>query len=364
VSSHPELGDDDRMLLLMDEDPGVRRRALRYLPETQEWVERLMQTDDADLIAWAVERRGGEGGAGALAEAADGLGDPRRAVREAWLRKVAAVPEMMRFFDRDASRFVTDDSPLVRRSLAICARDGGVLATLALDEVDSVREAALGNLGTPAAVLIEEAERLCAAPPERWGTTDPEYLFHIQAVEALLKHPRLPAAALSAIHRVFPLSYRLEPHRNMDAAVILERAMSLTPSLGLDARFLEWVEAAGAGTPSPTLWTTWLSCDDGYLRAAARLNPATPLEILLRQARRMSATELEGVALHPMLSFKTPAGASLLQLLMNQDDERVAVALASNPDAPLRVLREVAWKSATAKERAGLTAWQAHGELL
>jgi hypothetical protein len=56
--------------------------------------------------------------------------------------------------------------------------------------------------------------------------------------------------------------------------------------------------------------------------------------------------------------------ASLLQFLLNQDEDGIALALARNPDVPLRILREAAQRNAATRQRARLTAWQAHGEIL
>jgi hypothetical protein len=363
ASCHPDLGDHDRLLLLMDVDPGVRRRALRYVPGTPEWVDRLMRTDDAELIRWAVERRVGSGVATTFAEEAEGLLDRRRAVREAWLKALGPVPELMRFFHQNAGHFIADESPALRRFLAVSVRDPERLTALSGDTVEMVRRAALDNLAAPADVLVAEAERLSNAPTRVWSVGDPEHLTHLQAVRGLLNHPRLPAVAVTRIHQAWPWTSRLEPHRNMKAAVALERAAALTPALTLDPEYPRWVEAV-AGEVPPSMWAAWLKSDDGYLRSAARLNAATPLDALLREARRWTSVEMEDLGLNPSLSQKTPTGASLLQLLLNQDEEGVAVALASNPEVSLRILRGAAQRSSTARGRASITAWQAHGEIL
>ncbi len=350
ASSHADLEDRDRLLLLQDSDPTVKRRAMRFLPESPAWTERLLATDDADLIAWAIAQRVGPGAARTFTEAAQGLFDPRRAVREAWLGQLRHTGELLRFFDRNADRFAADESPLLRGFLAASARGPEILRRLAQDDEKVVRGVALANLAAPEDAVVAEAFRLSGEP--------------IDAVHALLSHPRLSTAALARIHTAGPSAWRLEPHPNMALAAILDRALGLEASLALEPDFQSWRAVAANGENPGSVFAALLDTESEYLQRAARMNAATPIEALLRHARHAGGAKLEEVCLSPALGLKTIPAASLLQFLLNQDGDGIALALAGNPDVPLRVLREAAQRSEAARQRARLTAWQAHAEML
>ena len=150
----------------------------------------------------------------------------------------------------------------------------------------------------------------------------------------------------------------------MSLAVILDRAEGLEASLAFETNFQAWRAVAASGATPGSAFAALLDTEDRYLQAAARMNAATPIEALLRHARHAGTQDLAEVCLSPTLALKTMTVASLVQFLLNQDDDAIALALAGNPDAPLRVLREAAQRNASAKERARLTAWQAHGDML
>lgn len=361
TASHPSLDDGMRRLLLADPEKGVKGRALRYLPVTSAWVAELGESKDELLCAWAVEHAaeagsGGDAPAGAGWEA--GLLDPRRAVREAAL-KSARDPRVLAFAERHRERFSTDPSPAIRRLLAAAARDEATLELLARDEDEDVRRTALQNLAVPARLLLAEAGRLASAGRGAWNTFDPRYTAQMSAFQDLHRHPRLPSEALRALHRSFPLSYRLEPHRNMPLDVALERAESLTPSLAFDAAFGAWKEAA-AGEPGRVL-AEMLASDDGYLQSAARMSLLVPAEALLAHASSVlsDAYAVAEIAASPLLGGDSPAVEELLKVLLGAGEGGVDRALAGNPDLPVRFLRELLRR---APEEAWRTLWQAHGE--
>lgn len=361
TASHPSLDDGMRRLLLADPEKGVKGRALRYLPVTAAWVAELGESKDELLCAWAVEHAGeaGSGGdapAGAGWEA--GLLDSRRAVREAAL-KTARDPRVLAFAERHRERFSTDPSPAIRRLLAAAARDEATLELLVRDEDEHVRRTALQNLAAPERLLVAEAARLAAAGRGAWSTYDPRYTAQMSAFQDLHRHPLLPSEALRALHRSFPLSYRLEPHRNLPLDVALERAESLTPALAFDAVFGAWKEAA-AGEPDRVL-AEMLASDDGYLQSAARMSSLVPKEALLAHARGVldDAFALAEIAASPLLGGGSPAVEELLRLLLGAGEGGVDRALAGNPDLPVRLLRELLQR---APEEAWRTLWQAHGE--
>ena len=349
VASRVDLTDDARMRLLEDRDLSVKRRALRYLPPAPSWVERLLGTGDADLVAWAVDRRAAMTAADVWSANATALLDPRRMVRETWLTRLASRSEAMPFFQHNSKAYLEDESPMLRRFLAQSSREAGTLEALARDAEEAVRQAVFDNFAAPGDLLIDEARRLIDAG---------------RPATHLVKNLRLPTIALRFIHEASAREAPLEPHPNMEASLILERAVQLRPDLVREPGFEERGLDAATGAGLPTLFAAWLTSENSYLQKAARTHPATPMEALLRHARRASVPELAELCLNPSLSFKSSAGSSLLQFLLNQDDEVVAVALASNPAVPMRVLREVAQRSAAARQRAMVTAWQVFGDVL
>jgi len=271
AASHPSL--DDAMLrrLLADPEKPVRARALRYLPVTAAWVNELREAEDGTLSAWALEHADAVAEAGreaaAPADWREGLLDPRPAVREAALR-VARDPRVLPFLSGHRDRYVNDPSPAVRRALASAARDAATLTALAADADEYVHRFALENLAVPAALLVAAADRIAAAGPTSWWTSDPRYMGQMTATQELLAHPRLPAEALRTIHRAYPRAFRLEPRRDMPLDVILERAESLTPSLAFEERFVAWRTAGESGSDLGEVFAELLVWDDGYLQAA------------------------------------------------------------------------------------------------
>jgi len=121
---------------------------------------------------------------------------------------------------------------------------------------------------------------------------------------------------------------------------------------------------AAGGAAEPEILAALLDSAESYLQSAARMNRSTPLGALLRQSRHLEVLELTEVCLSPALALRTTLAVSLLQFLLNQDDEGVAASLAGNPHVPMRVLREIGQRGGTVRERARVTAWQVHGECL
>ena len=368
MGSHPALGDAQRRLLLEDPVRAVKGRALHYLPVTAAWVAELRDSADELLCAWAIQHQDDLRSEAAAAgppppsDFRESLLDPRRAVREAALRSGPDV-RLLSFLEEHRERFVGDESPLLRGALAYAARDGVTLEALANDVDPDVRRQALANLAVPEALLVAEAARVAAAPAGAWNTYDERYIDHMSAVQELLKHPRLPAAALRTIHRVYPRGWRLEAHRNMPLDVILERAGMLIPSLTFEPGFSAWRGAGAAeGEELGAILVGMLDTEDEYLKGAARLNGAVPIAALLSHARalRDDRYALRDVAQNAQLGALTQAAEDLRQLLLRQEEHEIDCALAGNPDLPARVLHELLDR---APQEARRTLWQVHGSI-
>lgn len=312
----------------------------------------MMRTTNADDMAAGPETPQGDW--------KKDLMDPRVAVREAVLRKVAPA-KLIPYLEGQRERILQDESARLRLALAGSTRDAGTLERLARDADADVRRAALENLMVPASVLLAEAERLAKAPASRWNTSDPDYMDHMSAVQELLKHPRLPAQALRVIHRAYPRLYRLEPHRNMPLLVALERAQDDTPSLEFEAEFSSWKRVAqDAKGDHAAVFAAMLSSEDDYLKSAARMNAATPVAALMAHVRQLGddTYALEDVAKNALLGAANGEGAELRQRLMCLKDSGVDEVLARNPDLPVEALRELGER---VPQSAKITLWQAWG---
>lgn len=364
TASHPDLTDAQRRKLIADPERPVRARALRYLPVTAAWVAELRGAKDEMLAAWAVQHESEvETKPASRTDFRKGLLDARRAVREAALRTAQQDAGLLPFLAENGPRFVKDDSALVRTALASASRDPGILATLARDPDSTVRHFALENLAAPEAALLAEAERLAAAPSSAWNLLDPAYVEQSTAVQALLRHPRLPASALRVLHRVFPRSWRLEPHRNMPLDVLLDRAETLDLALTFEPEFKTWKKKASDGNSDPgPILAQLLDSDEKYLASAARMNSATPLQALLRHTRTIldHASALDDVACAAWMGQPGPEADELRRLLLSAKENDVDRALAGNPDIPVPLLRELLTR---APEEARRTLWQVHGQL-
>jgi hypothetical protein len=289
--------------------------------------------------------------------------DPRIAVREAALRS-AQHAKLLPFLVEHRDRFVKDESARIRMALASATRDAGTLEALSKDSDRLVRRFALDNLAAPESLLTAEALRLSKAPASSWNTSDPAYTDHFSDVQDLLKHPRLPAEALRVIGRAYPRLYRLEPHRNMPLEIVLERAEGDTPSLAFEPDFLEWKRIAkDPKGDHGKVFAEMLKMNDNMLQSAARMNPATPLAQLIAhaQAEGIDDYSLEEVAQNPQLKASNGEGAKLRAWLVSLNNGSVDNKLASNPDLPLEVLKEIAGRS---PERAMITLWQVHGVVM
>jgi hypothetical protein len=364
TASHPNLDDSLRRKLIADPDRSVKARALRYQPVTAAWVAELRSSRDEMLAAWALEHEAEVvGKPSGRSDFRTGLVDARRAVREAALRAARNEPSLLPFLAENAERLVRDESPLIRTALASASRDGVILAALARDPDSTVRHFALENLAVPELVLLAEAERLAAAPAKSWSLMDPAYAEHITAVHALLRHPRLPASALRVIHRVFPRNWRLEPHRNMPLAILLDRAESLKASLAFEPEFARWKKAASDGKNNlGPLLARLLDSEETYLASGARISGDVPIAALLRHTRTISdqASALAEVASGARMGSAGKEADEIRRLLLGAGEDDVNRALAGNPDVPIGVLKELLPR---APEEARRTLWQVHGEL-
>lgn len=365
-ASHPALTDAQRRKLLHDEVKAVRGRALRYLPVTAAWVKELRTAEDEALAAWAVEHESEVATETEKpADMADDdwkkdIFDPRAAVRVAALRRVPPT-KLLPFLHEHRDRFVKDESPDIRRGLAMATRDAATLEVLSQDKDRYVRRFALDNLAAPEALLIAEATRLAKAPASCWNTSAPEYGDHMSDVQDLLAHPCLPAEALQILHRVYPRSWRMEAHRNMPLSVALERLQDHTPSLEFDAAFAEWKRLSHEpGADHAAVLTAMLEKDDYDVQSVARQNALTPLPALLAHARQMKQDQyaLEDIARSPQLKAASAEAHELRELLLALEESSIDSALAGNPDLPVEVLKQVAPRAA---EKAFITLWQRHG---
>jgi hypothetical protein len=365
--SHAGLTDDQRRKLLKDEVKAVRARALRYLPVTAAWVKELRAAEDEALAAWAIEHEKEVGGSAAASSTAGANGDwkkdlmdARAAVRVAALRS-PGYSLLMPFLDENRDRFVRDESPDMRRALAMATRDGKTLEALSKDADKYVRRFAIDNLAVPESVLIAEATRLAKAPASSWNTSDPAYIDHTSDLSPLMEHPRLPAEALRILVKVYPRAWRLEPVRTMPLDVILQRAESDAPSVAYTPEFESWKQVAkDPKADQGKVFARMLKMDDNTIQSTARMNAATPIVDLLAHAKTLQDDKysLEDIAKNPQLKSDSAAAKELRELLLKSD---VISTLAKNPGLPVDVLKKIAPES---PEYAAVTLWQAHGVAL
>ena len=362
-----KLAPDLTQRLLADEDFGVRRTLLSCQPLDEAQWRPLMDSPDARMRAFLAE---------AAVEGSPPFTRAMPAREEALMRLLLdPAPEVRKpaaigwldpdFYDRHAEAFATDSLASVRWAWALHSRRGDLLASLADDPSERVRDQVAANPNTPAAALTGMAKRYVAM--DQGGTFSAKHfdLF------CLSRNPRLPAEAIEVLAND-ALAGRSEAHPNTGFLRLLE--IVRTRLLRGDRAFRRLCELLDEWTEEPPpqvidrLMRELLAAPSEQLQCALLPSRYYPSDLLdaylvryLRRRRKSGCYEMRDLAANPNLrpSSLRKIGASLLQA----HDHELMSGLCLNPAAPPEVLAALALGMADegSRREARIAAWQWHG---
>jgi hypothetical protein len=291
-----------------------------------------------------------------------GLLDPSPKVREETL--FSSKPRIpFDVLERFAVQLAGDSSYHVRRRIGSVSRNPAVLSKLADDPHEQVRSAVARNVAAPASVLNAMAKKLADTPEESTSGMNKRESF---AAFSLMANPNLPPQAFVSIARFFPITYRMEEHRNLPLDIFLKYQMADDPWGKGTPEYNDMQRAkALLGKPAEMLTAMAKSERSDFIQMAG-MNAQTPPDVLTaildRSKKEDWYTLAEAIAANAQLASDHPAITKLLPRLEKHKNEEVRAALYANPNAPVEVLRRGAnAKQEDDRETARLTLWLAHG---
>ncbi len=370
LASHPALTLPHLRKLIADPVPEVRQRALYYTPPDRGLVEEFTASDNPELRAWAIRRLNQISAEQENEQSHDTssllkadqvlelLLSPDNQVREVAFQKevwIGVLP--LDTVCQYAEQFAQDELDIVRLRIAEICRDAAILAQLAEDPNEGIRQVVATNLATPAEVLMEMTRLLAQSSDTGDGLwLSPKQSFSL----TLLENPLLPAEAFKYIQEILPVGARIEPHSNLPLDVYMAYEYFSDP-YGQGDQEYEEMQTAYTLIREPAKALSFMARSSRWeFCALAAIHAQTPPDALqhILTTNPQDKYLLENLAANQYLGQNTPTAKQMITSLLELGDSEVEYALLANPYLPQDVLIQEAYR---APDEAKRVLWQRYG---